>query len=714
VCPAQNVRRLLSSCGDKAPPYQKGSIADCHLPTVSPPLGISAHSADNRGMIEQQIEQLKSLPKRPKETWQGGLARMPGWITGEGPKPYRPFLPIWIAVRDDKVHSANLLRPEECTPAAAVESLLEFALEDKFGGYRPGRLEVADSALAEHLTSLLAETDIEVRLVERLDAVNQVLDEMARFQADKEIDLPGPLDGEGVSIERMRRFADAAAAFYRAAPWQYVTDADLIRVEEPQCPSGMEYATVLGAGRAVFGLGFYRSVADYAGVRRGASEGHPEGPPSPGIWQLSFEPITGIPPQDADLWEDHDLPVAGERAYPMAMHFGPRRRITRPSAAQLAFLEAVLRTLSTTTEPEIDSGHWHKDVETSDGTIRVTLAIPDLLEPPSFEEWLERGFEPDRRAHEQMFADMNRYFEQHPPADMDEMNAVAQSLFSGKKFDERVTRPETPLEQAQELCYEAFNTHGRRRVQLARQALEICPDCADAHVILAEQSGTPEAELDHYRRGTAAGERALGPEAFEEDVGHFWGMTATRPYMRARFGLAQTLEQLGRLEEAVEHYQELLRLNPNDNQGVRYLLMPRLLELGRDVEAARLLKDSEEESANWAYAQALLAFRLSGTTTAARRELRTAFRANAYVPEYLLQEGPFPTPYRYSLGSREEAIIAAGELRPAFQRTEGAIEWLAAQFKLWEKDQRSREKRERLKERERLKGRQRRKKRKGR
>ena len=30
----------------------------------------------------------------------------------------------------------------------------------------------------------------------------------------------------------------------------------------------------------------------------------------------------------------------------------------------------------------------------------------------------------------------------------------------------------------------------------------------------------------------AAGERALGPETYQRDVGHFWGLLETRPYMR--------------------------------------------------------------------------------------------------------------------------------------------------------------------------------------
>ena len=344
---------------------------------------------------------------------------------------------------------------------------------------------------------------------------------------------------------------------------------------------------------------------------------------------------------------------------------------------------------------------------THDGPFQMTLAIPDLLKPPSPQDWIKRGFSPDRRAHERMFADMDRYFREHPPADMDEMNTVLQGLFSGRKVDDLVTQPETPLERSQELCCQAFATHGRRRVQLARQALEICPDCADAYVILAEQAGTLESEFHYYAKGVAAGERSLSPETFKQDVGHFWGISATRPYMRARLGLSQALGQSGRIEEAVEHYRDLLRLNPNDNQGVRYLLMPRLMELGRDAKAARLLKEFQEESANWAYARALLAFRLSGKSTAARRELREALRTNSHVPEFLLEEGTLPMPEHYSPGSPEEAVICAEELHPAFVRTEGAIEWLAAEHKQRQKEIEARRKDRRRKDRQRRKKRKR-------
>src|SRR3954447_20480530 len=170
---------------------------------------------------------------------------------------------------------------------------------------------------------------------------------------------------------------------------------------------------------------------------------------------------------------------------------------------------------------------------------------------------------------------------------------------------------ETPLGQALDLVSLAFQEPDpARRADLAKQALELSPDCADAYVLLAEQALSHREALGLYEQAVAAGQRAIGPDAFQEHVGHFWGLLETRPYMRAREGLAHTLWTLGRREEAAAHLQELLRLNPGDNQGVRYTLASWLLNLDRDEDLAGLLEQfAEEDSATWAYTRALLAFR---------------------------------------------------------------------------------------------------------
>jgi tetratricopeptide (TPR) repeat protein len=239
------------------------------------------------------------------------------------------------------------------------------------------------------------------------------------------------------------------------------------------------------------------------------------------------------------------------------------------------------------------------------------------------------------------------------------------------------------VDQAQQIMYDAWEaTTRRQRVALTKRAIEISADCADAYVLLAEETARSLDEaLDLYRRGVEAGERALGKKAFKEDVGHFWGLLETRPYMRARAGLAECLCESGKLDEAVEHYWDMLRLNPNDNQGIRDLLMPHLIALGRDADAENLFKQYKEDGmAVWMYSRALLDFRKNGDSPVAIKSLKAALEENNHVPAYLLGRKKMPRhlPDYYGFGDENEAIVFAHGNRSAWKATRGALEWLAS------------------------------------
>ena len=64
---------------------------------------------------------------------------------------------------------------------------------------------------------------------------------------------------------------------------------------------------------------------------------------------------------------------------------------------------------------------------------------------------------------------------------------------------------------------------------------------------------------------------AFQGQPFENNVGDFWGILETRPYMRARFGVVDAL--LGTttkeaVQEAHDHVMDMLRLCHSDNLGV--------------------------------------------------------------------------------------------------------------------------------------------------
>jgi len=180
------------------------------------------------------------------------------------------------------------------------------------------------------------------------------------------------------------------------------------------------------------------------------------------------------------------------------------------------------------------------------------------------------------------------------------------------------------------------------------------------------------------------GARSLGRETFEEDVGHFWGLLETRPYMRARAGLADCLWAAGRREEAVEHYWDMLRLNPNDNQGIRDILMPCLIELGRDEDVEKLFRQYEEDGmAVWMYSRVLLDFKKHGNCPAAVKSLKAALDENEYVPSYLLGRKKMPRtlPGHYGFGDVNEAVLYVHGNKAAWKTVPGALEWLASNVK---------------------------------
>jgi tetratricopeptide (TPR) repeat protein len=247
---------------------------------------------------------------------------------------------------------------------------------------------------------------------------------------------------------------------------------------------------------------------------------------------------------------------------------------------------------------------------------------------------------------------------------------------------ESPARDLTPLERAQELAYDAMEARGRLRIKRARQAIALSPNCADAWVLLAEEASTPEAAIERYERAVLAGAAAIGADRFAALRGEFWGHLETRPYMRARIGLAHALRDVGRDDEAVAHYRALLELNPDDNQGVRYLLLATLLQRGMNDEAGALLSEHEDDrQALWPYGRLLWQFRNGGDTARTREAFEAAIRANPFVVPYLLNPDAIPLtrPPHFALRSREEAAYVAETLADAFAATDGALAWLAAQ-----------------------------------
>lgn len=285
--------------------------------------------------------------------------------------------------------------------------------------------------------------------------------------------------------------------------------------------------------------------------------------------------------------------------------------------------------------------------------------------------------------------DLRKVLESQNFESIDEANAFLRQMLSegGGRLPE--LPPETPLEQAQALVYQAHEERSpKRRATLARRALDISPDCADAYDLLSTLEPDVSKRLVLLEAGVAAGRRAIGEENFAEWAGHFWGVVETRPFMRCYVGAAELLWiAVGNRARAIEIFRDMLRLNPGDNQGVRYMLSSCLLQEptpAAQLALVKLLKDyADDASANWAYNRALLLFQQRGRPTeAADRALRESLKSNPHVAPLLLGEQPMPKslPQYVGVGDQNEAVDYVAFATKAWHATPGALEWLASRL----------------------------------
>src|SRR5699024_3416446 len=222
---------------------------------------------------------------------------------------------------------------------------------------------------------------------------------------------------------------------------------------------------------------------------------------------------------------------------------------------------------------------------------------------------------------------------------------------------------ENPRDIAQDLLFDAVEASGAKRKRLIQQALEVYPLSSDAYLLLAENERDMDRQRKLLEKEIDVGEQDLGYEFFEKNRGHFWGIIETRPYMRAKETYGMALERLGLVEEAIDEYTDLLELNPNDNQGIRYMLLSLYL-MEDDLQAVHALIDRYNESSTaFMFGKALLHFKENGITRKGLKALREASESNPNVIDYLLNRKKVPNerPKFVGFGDETEAILYVQE-----------------------------------------------------
>jgi len=200
-------------------------------------------------------------------------------------------------------------------------------------------------------------------------------------------------------------------------------------------------------------------------------------------------------------------------------------------------------------------------------------------------------------------------------------------------------RSNSKREQAEEALDQGLDLLDQGQEEEAGQcffrSIEIDPTYADGYNHLgniAWRKGDWNLAEGLYQKALEVAE----PEVKGTPKGGFWGILETRPYMRAMHGLGLTAWKQGHLDRAIDIFNRMLKINPNDNQGVRYLMGPIYHQMGNLEEAIRWYeRNSDDPYSLFNHGLALIQ---QGKLEKAARILIFAIFTNPYIAPMLLEE----------------------------------------------------------------------------
>ena len=339
-------------------------------------------------------KQLQTLRRDPQAVWQIGLGTIPMCFDGITVNPT-------VACCVDRTHqTAGIPKDVDGDPddhaagfQAARVAFLGFALGDdstEAQGFLPSRVEFDRVDLVQSFESFLDGLAVEVALVPTLDGWNQAMGQFVQI-AEERTDalLSTPLSGglikpdptppltarKAVKHADIVELAEAARAFFTAAPWQHFDGHDLIYFDAPKPPVGLTSAVVMGSGGEEFGLVFFDGPEDLRYLIRANKEGVTSAGMEAAMdrWAVHFEPADSLPPADLAYWKKHRLPASAPGIYPIPVWYGRLGDTKRPGAEQLRYLSAVLRALAGT-DPPGDATSWSVPVPRQGKTSRFRMS----------------------------------------------------------------------------------------------------------------------------------------------------------------------------------------------------------------------------------------------------------------------------------------------------------------------------------------------------
>jgi len=220
--------------------------------------------------------------------------------------------------------------------------------------------------------------------------------------------------------------------------------------------------------------------------------------------------------------------------------------------------------------------------------------------------------------------------------DIDEANEKLQEFIKMYNNGE-IEYKNTPLDDALEILEKAERAKSKgQAIKYAKEAYEKCHDCFDAIILQANLESNPIKRWNLLNDGLEYEKKRLEKEGYfkKDNIGHFYGIFETRPYIR---GLCTKVDYLlcdGKMKQAKDLCKEILKLNEHDNLGVRYMLMAIYVYLEDESEMLKLYRKFNENNFEMLFPLFVLYYKL-GNDVKAKEYLDKVNKANPHFIKFI-------------------------------------------------------------------------------
>ncbi|PIP14371.1 MAG: hypothetical protein COX48_01285 [bacterium (Candidatus Stahlbacteria) CG23_combo_of_CG06-09_8_20_14_all_34_7] len=203
--------------------------------------------------------------------------------------------------------------------------------------------------------------------------------------------------------------------------------------------------------------------------------------------------------------------------------------------------------------------------------------------------------------------------------------------------------PKNDIERAQLMVYDGYPEEDNdKKRSVALNALKLDKFCTDAYTLLGfAQTDDPEKALEYFKMGEVLFKNRHPESFFKENMGDFFILIETKPYIRNLYYTMLLQEILNMLDEAVETGKRLLELDRYDNMKTENRVCMLLITQNRFDELSVMLENVKKENCNLPeilFAKSIYCFHSIKNMKNAIVYANTLFNCNSYIGKFFAGE----------------------------------------------------------------------------